>query len=67
MEEIEELLPSLSQNAHVLKDQAGMLHEYCANLEHRQIEMQRIVDNAFKQTANFKSDEGKSFIDMSPR
>ncbi|MBI1269378.1 hypothetical protein GC174_02995 [bacterium] len=83
LEEIEELLPSLSENAQVLKDQAGMLHEYCATLENRQMEMQRIVDNAFRQAAGFGGaaatgsssgagsatglDKGSGYIDMSPK
>ena len=81
LEEIEELLPSLSENAQVLKDQAGMLHDYCATLENRQMEMQRIVDNAFRQAAGFGGaaaagsgsaqasglDQGSGYIDMSPK
>ena len=67
LEEIEELIPSLSENAQVLKDQAGVLHEYCANLEQRQMEMQRIVDNAFKQASTFNADNSSNYVDMSPR
>ena len=67
LEEIEELIPSLSENAQVLKDQAGVLHEYCATLEHRQVEMQRIVDNAFKQASNFGTENQSSYMDMSPK
>ena len=75
------MLPSLSENAQVLKDQAGMLHDYCATLENRQMEMQRIVDNAFRQAAGFGGaaaagsgsaqasglDQGSGYIDMSPK
>jgi hypothetical protein len=49
LEEIESLLPGLSENASVLRHQAGVLSEYCSNLEKRQDEMQRIVDNAYNQ------------------
>lgn len=49
LEEIESLLPGLSENASVLRHQAGVLSEYCSNLEKRQDEMQRIVDNAYSQ------------------
>ena len=67
LEEIEELIPSLSENAKVLKDQAGVLHEYCATLENRQVEMQRIVDNAFKQASSFGGENRPSYMDMSPK
>lgn len=49
LEEIESLLPGLAENASVLRHQAGVLSEYCSNLEQRQDEMQRIVDNAYSQ------------------
>lgn len=66
--EIEELLPSLNQNAQVLKDQAGILHEYCSNLEQRQVEMQRIVDNAYQQSENIRQNRNpQQYIDMSPK
>lgn len=47
LDEIDSILPGLSDNASALKQQASVLHDYCATLEHRQYEMQRIVDNAF--------------------
>ena len=50
LDEIESLLPALNENAKVLRHQAGVLHDYCATLENRQQEMQRIVDHAYSQT-----------------
>lgn len=50
LDEIDALLPGLSENASALKQQASVLNDYCATLEHRQFEMQRIVDNAFSQS-----------------
>lgn len=46
LEEIEGLIPELTDNAKTLKSQAGLLHDYCAILEQRQAEMKKIVDNA---------------------
>ncbi|PWT98516.1 MAG: hypothetical protein C5B53_06580 [Candidatus Melainabacteria bacterium] len=46
LEEIEALIPELDRSANTLKSQAGLLHDYCAMLEQRQKEMQRIVQEA---------------------
>jgi hypothetical protein len=47
LEEIEELIPALTDNATTLKSQASLLNDYCSILEQRQAEMKRIVDNAY--------------------
>lgn len=65
LDEIESLLPALSENAKVLRHQAGVLHEYCSNLEQRQEEMQRIVDNAYQSAVTRGTPT--DFIDMRPR
>ncbi len=47
LEEIEILIPDLSDNATALRSQANILHDYCNSLEERQVEMKRIVEGAF--------------------
>jgi hypothetical protein len=47
LEEIETLIPDLSDNANALRSQADILHDYCNALEERQVEMKRIVETAF--------------------
>jgi hypothetical protein len=47
LEEIEVLIPDLSENASALRSQADILHDYCNALEERQVEMKRIVETAF--------------------
>ncbi|MBU6453702.1 MAG: hypothetical protein KGS72_18120 [Cyanobacteria bacterium REEB67] len=47
LEEIETLIPDLSENANALRSQADILHDYCNALEERQVEMKRIVETAF--------------------
>ncbi len=47
LEEIEVLIPDLSENANALRSQADILHDYCNALEERQVEMKRIVETAF--------------------
>ena len=47
LEEIEILIPDLSENASALRSQADILHDYCNALEERQVEMKRIVETAF--------------------
>ena len=47
LEEIEILIPDLSENANALRSQADILHDYCNALEERQVEMKRIVETAF--------------------
>lgn len=47
LEEIEQLIPALSENATALKSQAGLLSDYCTTLEQRQQEMKRIVETAY--------------------
>jgi hypothetical protein len=44
IEEIEELLPDLTNNAKILKSQAEVLQTYCTQLEKRQTEMQQILE-----------------------
>ncbi len=70
LEEIETLLPALSENAKVLRHQAGVLHEYCSNLEKRQEEMQRIVEHAYSQamsrSAGFASSQAQPIQQAQP-
>lgn len=47
LEEIEQLIPALNDNAATLKSQASLLNDYCAILEQRQAELKRIVDQAY--------------------
>lgn len=54
LEEIEVLIPDLSENARVLRSQAEVLHDYCNTLEERQVEMKRIVENAFNRAQSLK-------------
>ena len=51
LEEIESLLPALSENAKNLRSQADVLQDYCSALEDRQVEMRKIVENAFSRTS----------------
>lgn len=44
IEEIEGLLPDLTNNAKILKSQADVLQTYCTQLEIRQTEMQQILE-----------------------
>jgi hypothetical protein len=62
LEEIESIIPELTNSAGTLKSQAGMLNEYCAILEQRQTEMQQIVETAYEVAQH----TGASVLDMSP-
>ncbi|HEY9788569.1 MAG TPA: hypothetical protein V6D17_24480 [Candidatus Obscuribacterales bacterium] len=62
LEEIEELIPALTDNAKALRSQAGLLQDYCQILEQRQTEMNKLVENAYLR-AQQVSDR---FIDMRP-
>jgi hypothetical protein len=44
IEEIESLLPDLTNNAKILRSQAEVLQTYCSQLEMRQTEMQQILE-----------------------
>lgn len=44
IEEIETLLPDLTNNAKILRSQAEVLQTYCSQLEMRQAEMQKILE-----------------------
>ena len=68
LEEIEELIPALTDNAVTLKSQAGLLNDYCAVLEQRQAEMKSIVDQAYFRTSKMAQTvaAGESLIDMTP-
>ena len=67
LEEIEELIPALTDNAVTLKSQAGLLNDYCSVLEQRQAEMKSIVDQAYFKTSKMAmSVAGENFIDMTP-
>jgi len=44
IEEMETLLPELTNNAKILRSQAEVLQSYCSQLESRQVEMQRILE-----------------------
>ncbi len=80
LEEIEGLLPALSENAKNLRSQADVLQDYCAALEERQVEMRKIVDNAFVKSNALltavdtriinpqeNSPPATDYMDMSPR
>jgi hypothetical protein len=70
LEEIEILIPDLSDNANALRSQATILHDYCNSLEERQVEMKRIVEGAFSRvpTSHVQPQASASeIIDMSPR
>ncbi len=80
LEEIEGLLPALSENAKNLRSQADVLQDYCAALEERQVEMRKIVDNAFVKSNALltavdtriinpqeSSPPATDYMDMSPR
>ncbi|HEY9789865.1 MAG TPA: hypothetical protein V6D22_05685 [Candidatus Obscuribacterales bacterium] len=45
IEEIESLLPDLTNNAKILRSQAEVLQSYCTQLEMRQTEMQQILEH----------------------
>ncbi len=45
IEEVESLLPDLTNNARILRSQAEVLQSYCTQLESRQAEMQRILEH----------------------
>jgi len=71
LEEIEILIPDLSDNAKALRSQADILHDYCNSLEERQVEMKRIVEGAFNRTPQrtmpAQAPAPADVIDMSPR
>lgn len=71
LEEIEILIPDLSDNAKALRSQADILHDYCNSLEERQVEMKRIVEGAFnrapQRTMPAQAPAPAEVIDMSPR
>lgn len=64
LEEIELLIPALTDNAGNLKSQASVLHDYCAILEQRQTEMQKIVEHAYMKAQQAPAE---NILDMSPR
>jgi hypothetical protein len=67
LEEIEALIPALTDNAVTLKSQAGLLNDYCAVLEQRQAEMKSIVDQAYFRTNRMaQTVVGEQLIDMTP-
>jgi hypothetical protein len=67
LEEIEELIPALTDNAVTLKSQAGLLNDYCSVLEQRQAEMKSIVDQAYFRTSKMaQTVASENFIDMTP-
>jgi hypothetical protein len=55
LEEIEVLIPDLSENANALRSQADILNDYCNALEERQVEMKRIVETAFVRAQKIQS------------
>lgn len=71
LEEIEILIPDLSDNAKALRSQADILHDYCNSLEERQVEMKRIVEGAFSRVPQrvmpAQAQAPSEVIDMSPR
>lgn len=67
LEEIEELIPALTDNAVTLKSQAGLLNDYCSVLEQRQAEMKSIVDQAYFRTSKMaQTVASENFLDMTP-
>ena len=71
LEEIEILIPDLSDNAKALRSQADILHDYCNSLEERQVEMKRIVEGTFNRAPQrampAQAPAPAEVIDMSPR
>jgi hypothetical protein len=72
LEEIEQLIPALTDNAVTLKSQASLLNDYCSVLEERQAEMKRIVDQAYVRTSrvataiNTMNSPSNNVLDMTP-
>ncbi|HEY9714570.1 MAG TPA: hypothetical protein V6C72_13975, partial [Chroococcales cyanobacterium] len=64
LQEIEDLIPTLTDNAGHLRSQASLLHDYCAILEQKQAEMKKIVDSAYLRTQQAMPENN---LDMSPR
>lgn len=62
LEEIESLIPALTDNARALRSQAGLLQDYCQILEQRQQEMNNLVENAYIRAQQVS----ERFIDMRP-
>lgn len=52
IEEIESLLPDLTNNAKILRSQAEVLQTYCSQLEQRQGEMQQILERGRRSLQN---------------
>lgn len=63
LEEIENLIPALTDNAGALKSQATLLHDYCGILEQRQTEMKKIVEHAYTRAQSIP----ENVLDMTPR
>jgi len=61
LEEIESMIPDLTMSAGSLKAQAGMLNDYCAILEQRQYEMERLTQESARRAGS-----GSDILDMSP-
>jgi hypothetical protein len=61
LEEIESMIPDLTMSAGSLKAQAGMLNDYCAILEQRQYEMERLTEESARRVGSTGD-----VLDMSP-
>lgn len=67
LDEVERLIPALSENAQALKTQASLLNDYCHSLEQRQAEMKKIVEQAtFRTNRPSKIGLNDLPIDMTP-
>jgi hypothetical protein len=62
LEEIESMIPDLTMSAGSLKAQAGMLNDYCAILEQRQFEMERLTQESARRAGSSSGE----VLDMSP-
>lgn len=52
LQEVEALIPTLTGDAQNLRSQAEQLHEYCQQLENTQMEMKRIIEQAYKRATS---------------
>jgi hypothetical protein len=61
LEEIEAMIPELANSAGTLKAQAGMLNDYCAILEQRHFELERLTKESARRV-----DSAGEMLDMRP-
>jgi hypothetical protein len=61
LEEIESMIPQLTNSARTLKSQAGVLNEYCSTLEGRLFELERLTEEIYDER-----DPANEVLDMTP-